>query len=399
VSLLRIIATVLLLLASSPLTIAGEVKATGEVGVELREFWDDTGFDGQRGGVQPSFLAQSVLEWSGAGGRSLVRVAPFLRLDGWDNERTHFDLREAYWSRTWDEWELLAGVNTVFWGVTEARHLVNIINQIDFVEDIDREDLLGQPMLHAASQRSWGRVELFTLLGFREMTFPGREGRLRPPLPVDDDHAVFESGADEKRVDLAFRWSHFIGDWDVGAYLFHGTGREPTLVQPTPTSETLTPFYDVISQAGLDLQYTRNAWLYKLETIVREGQGKTFGAVVAGFEYTFYQVANSAADVGLLVEYLQDDRDETAPSTIFDDDIFVGTRLALNDTKDTAVLAGAIVDRHDGSIAALLEASRRLGEHFTLEIEARWFTNVTSDNALTVFQQDSYLMGRFSYHF
>jgi hypothetical protein len=396
---LRRIVTGLLLLASSTLASAGEWNTSGLAGVELRWFWDDAAFPGQRNGVQPSVVTQPDIVWEGDDRRNLVSVVPFLRLDGWDDERTHFDLREAYWSRVWDDWELLAGLNTVFWGVTEARHLVNIINQVDFVEDVDREDWLGQPMIQVSTQRSWGRLDMFALPGFREMTFPGEEGRLRPPLPVDNDRAVYESGARQERVDLAFRWSHFIGDWDVGAYVFRGNGREPRLVQVAPTDQFLTPFYDVITQVGVDVQYTRNAWLYKLEAIGRQGQGDTFGATVAGFEYTFYQVSDTAADIGLLAEYLYDGSDDSAPFTIFDDDIFVGTRLALNDIQDTAVLAGAIVDLNDASIAVLVEAERRIGNHFTLEVELRWFTNVDPANALAVFEQDGFLMTRFSYHF
>lgn len=55
----------------------------------------------------------------------------------------------------------------------------------------------------------------------------------------------------------------------------------------------LVPFYHQISQLGLDLQYTRDAWLWKLEAIARDGLDDTFFATVAGFEYTFYGVRDS----------------------------------------------------------------------------------------------------------
>jgi len=32
-----------------------------------------------------------------------------------------------------DDWELTTGVSKVYWGVMEAVHLVDIINQTDFV--------------------------------------------------------------------------------------------------------------------------------------------------------------------------------------------------------------------------------------------------------------------------
>jgi hypothetical protein len=61
----------------------------------------------------------------------------------------------------------------------------------------------------------------------------------------------------------------------------------------------LIPFYAIISQGGIDLQYTKEAWLWKFEGITRSGQGKTFAAAVGGFEYTLYQVFSSVADIRL----------------------------------------------------------------------------------------------------
>ena len=104
-----------------------------------------------------------------------------------------------------------------------------------------------------------------------------------------------------------------------------------------------------------------------------------------------YQVGGGAADVGLLAEYLYDGRDAAAPVTVFEDDVFVGSRLALNDVQDTQALAGAVVDRELGSISAFLEFDRRLGDKFRLELQTRWFLNVDSRDPLRTFEQDSFV--------
>lgn len=377
---------------------AGEWETSGSAGAELRWFTTGPAFPGQLDDGQASLVLGPEWQWDSRDRRHQLSFAPFVRLDARDEERTHFDLREGYWRYVADDWEVLAGVNKVFWGVTESRHLVDVVNQTDTVEDIDEEDKLGQPMIQVAAQRPWGRVEAFALLGFRERTFPGPDGRLRPPVAVDGTGARFESGAADRRLDLAFRYSHYVGNWDIGAHWFHGTDREPVLLQDSAGTR-LTPFYRVIHQAGVDLQYTREAWLWKLEALVRKGQGRTFGAMVGGFEYTFYQVAGSAADVGLLAEYLYDDRTAAAPITAFDDDLFVGSRLALNDTQDTQVLAGAVVDRDDRSVSAFVEAERRIGSRYRIELETRWFLNVDRANALAVLARDDFVNLRFSRFF
>jgi hypothetical protein len=191
----------------------------------------------------------------------------------------------------------------VFWGVTESRHLVDIVNQNDQVEDIDSEDKLGQPMINLNVYRSWGDLGLFLLPYFRERTFPASDARLRGPLPVAKDKAMFESRDGKENLDIALRWSHVIGNWDIGLAYFDGTSREPRLV-PAPDeggTPALIPFYDLIRQASADAQLTEGAWLWKLEALHRDGHGDRFSAAVVGFEHTTFGVRGTSADLGFLI--------------------------------------------------------------------------------------------------
>ncbi len=399
VSLTRRLTTLIVLVTaiSSPAR-AGEGTISGYVAGEFRLFPEKPQHERQFEGAQPSLILAPEFRYRTKDRTDQFTFSPFLRLDARDSHRLHFDLREAYWLHRGDGWDLTAGLGRVFWGVAESRHLVDVINQTDFVEDIDEEDKLGQPMVSLDIQRRWGTVSLFLLPGFRERTFADEEGRPGFPLPIDTGNAVYESSAGRKHVDFAFRYSHFFGDWDVGVSYFKGTGREPRLVTDFK-GERLIPHYDLISQGGLDVQYTRDAWLFKLESIVRAGQGETFGALVGGFEYTLYQVLAGRADLGMLFEYQFDDRDATAPFTISDDDVFLGARLALNDSQDTAVLAGAIIDRENGSTLVSIEAERRLGNNLKLEFEGRLFVSPAPSDPIYAFRSDSFLTLRFSRFF
>ena len=320
-----------------------ELELSGAISAEPRWFPNDAQFPDQFNGVQNSFVLEPewFLELDQNHQFSLI---PFARYDARDDDRTHADIREAFWRYIQDDLELVVGFNREFWGVTESRHLVNIINQVDQVENIDEEDFLGQPMLNLSIQKDYGRFSYFILPLFRERTFSGKNGRLRAELVVDEDAAEYESSSEEWHTDFAFRYSHYIGDWDIGLSYFYGTGREPTLL-PNATGTRLIPHYDLINQLGIDLQYTHEAWLWKLESIVREGQGDTFFATVFGFEYTFFQIQESDADLGILIEHLHDGRDEDeTPISVFDNDLFLGIRYTLNDINDTSFLAGLNTD-------------------------------------------------------
>ncbi len=87
---------------------------------------------------------------------------------------------------------------------------------------------------------------------------------------------------------------------------------------------------------------------------------------MGGFEYTFYQVADSAADVGVLLELQYDGRADGEPVTLADNDLFAGIRLALNDTQNTAVLAAVGYDLDTSETYVNIEADRRLGEDYVL---------------------------------
>ena len=399
----QLAAVMVLSLALASMARAGEWDLGGDIALEVRTFPRSPLFPEQdHATVSPSLRLEPeiVYEWNNALDR--ITFTPFLRLDAHDSNRTHFDVRELNWIRQAETWSLLVGAGKAFWGVTESRHLVDIINQTDLVEDIDEEDKLGQPMLNLTLERSWGAIDLYVLPYFRERTFPDGDARLRGAVPISGNPS-YESSLEEWHPDFAIRYSHTIGDFDFGVGHFWGTSREPRfLPRPRGGGLTLRAHYDVINQTSLDVQWTRDAWLWKLELIGRVGDRDDFAAAVGGFEYTLYQIFETPADLGLLVEYLYDGRSEDpskAPPTRFDRDVFAGFRLALNNVADTAVLGGAIVDTRTSEIFVLLEAAHRLGDRWLIELETRWLLNTDRDGLAGAFRRDSFATLRLSWFF
>ena len=368
---------------------------SGYVAGEYRYFTQSALDKHQFNGASISFSAAPEFYHSWNDGDDAFIFSSFFRWDEHDPQRTHIDLRELMWIHAERDWEVRLGVGKVFWGVTESQHLVDIINQSDLIENIDGEDKLGQTMLNLSLIKDWGTVDLFVLPGFRERTFSGKEGRFRP-TPAIDDHTAYQSDSKDKHVDYALRWSQTFDDWDVGLSHFYGTSREPRII-PTATAGgiALIPFYDIINQTGLDVQATLDEWLWKVELIHRSGQGETFNAFTGGFEYTFVGVMESAADVGLIAEYLYDDR---GSDVAFDNDVFVGARLAMNDAASSELLFGVIADVNQNTQFYSLEGSRRIGASWVLSVEAR-FISAASNVALAPFRHDDVIQLELARHF
>ena len=372
---------------------------SGQAGLEFRYFLQDA-IDPRQDhstNLSPVIELEYYHEWDN--GRQLLAFVPFFRFDQHDTNRTHFDVRELTYVKAANTWELRVGVRKVFWGVIEFNHLVDIINQTDLVENIDTEEKLGQPMINLALIRDWGTVDFFIMPYFRERTFPGRHGRLRTQPPVAEDLARFESGAKEKHVDFAVRYSHFIGDFDIGISHFYGTSRDPDLIPGLKGSNpVLIPFYDIINQTSIDVQATKGNMLWKLEALHSSGHDETYNAAAGGFEYTITGFYETAIDLGLLAEFHYDDRSETA-STLFNNDIGLGTRLAFNDVQSTEALIGLVVDLENGGKFFNLEASRRIGSNWLLELQGRFLFDQSKTDPAYSFHRDDYIDLFLTYNF
>ena len=389
----RLTFVLLMLPAAAAAEFSGNVALEGQVFTESAQFEDQLDRN-----LTASFQPSWDGEWND--GDDLWSVELFMRADGKDAGRQHADLREALWLHIDGDDEWRVGVNTMFWGVTESRHLVDVINQTDAVENIDGEDKLGQPMLHLKRYRDWGVLDFLILPGFRERTFSEAEGRLRAPLVVDTGQVEYESSAEDRHVDYAFRFSQTYDDLDLGLSWFKGTSRDP-LLRPGVDSDgnpVLTPFYEQMTQFGLDLQMIASDWIWKLEAIRREAESNDYNAWTAGFEYTFYGLYDSTADFGAIVEYSRDGRPKSE-AAILDDDVFLGARITLNDVQSSEILAGFFVDLDNRSRSFRVEGSRRIGDSWKATLELQTFVDVDPDDPLSALSEDDFLRLEIAYYF
>ena len=363
---------------------------SGNVSLEGKYFPSEPAYAGQEksGGFAVSVEPEYKHKWDDE--NQQFTFTPYYRWDENDKERTHGDIRQLDYLRAKGDWEFQVGIGRKFWGVTESSHLVDIINQTDAVEGNDGEDKLGQPMLRASRLLENGSVDLFVLPYFRERTFAGTSGRFRTGLVVDTDTVTYESSDEEKHVDYAVRWAHTQDALDLGLSYFDGTSRDPSFIVGIKNgAPVLQPHYPLIQQLGLDLQHTGEATIWKLEVAHRRAKAENYTAAVGGFEHSL-PAFESGAELGLLGEYHFDTRGEvqTVP---FQNDVFIGARLALNDEASSELLGGVFYDLDNESTSLRLEASRRIGDGLKLNVEAQVFTNVDAADPLNAFAKDDYI--------
>ena len=388
------------IIALSSTIVFAETQISVKAAAEYRSFLQDP-LNKHQTNNQLSLFVEPEIYHSWNDDLDSITFKTFYRWDNEDDERTHGDIRELMWLHVGDDWELRSGIGSVFWGQTESAHLVDVINQTDGVEALDGEDKLGQPMLNLTLIRDWGNVDLFILPGFRERTFPGEDGRLRTLLTIDTDNPIYQSSDKDNHIDFAARWSHSIDVWDLGISYFKGTSREAAFeVVIINEAIVLQPYYQQISQIGVDLLAILGSWIYKFEGIYRDiNEADDYFALITGFEYTSIGVFDSVSDIGWLMEYQFDERGKDALSS-GQNDLLFGARWILNDVDGTEMLIGIIQDLdYSNSQSAFVEASSRIDDNWKLRLDARFFNASNIQDITYNIRKDDYVEFSLEYYF
>ena len=396
------------LLLLPPLLISTAVfsaEISGKVGLEQLTFAQTAKYSEQKQAYHSVFIEPEF--YQALENDAEIKAKLFYRNDHNDPSRTHADIRELMFYQYADEWELHAGIGKVFWGTTESRHLVDVINQTDAIESLDDESRLGQAMLQFKLIKEWGTLDLFALPNFRAVQFGGLESRPRLNPVVSQADPLYQDNDGSDHIDYAARWSHSFDDLDIGLSYFNGTQRNPlfkaVLESGTPK---LLPVYVQSQHLGLDVQYIAGDWLLKSEAVFRQSHLLDVGdnfvsydskALVTGFEYTVVGINDTVYDLGIIGEYLYDEWDTSTP---FQKDWMTGLRFVFNDEQSSEILLAHIYDLDDSSQMWMLEASRRIGANWKAELTGRWVTNVDANNQfMTAYQQDDLLDVKVSYYF
>ena len=328
---------------------------------------------------------------------SSLSFSGYSQLSDDNSGRSHNDIRELEFITWGEQWELRAGIGELFWGSTESRHLVDVVNQRDGLALEGSK--LGQPLVGLTLTHDWGNLDLLLLPGFRKGGFPDSGSRLRPALPVADALTTYEAEEGDDHIDGALHWSASLDTVDFGLTLFEGTQRQPRLTpQLAGGAPVLIPHYPLLTLYGLDLTWLNEDWIWKLEAVSRRVEGQTQRALTVGFEVAQYGLFDSSSDLGWLVEYSWDEGGKS--NTLFDNDLMVGLRWSGNDSDSSEAMLGLMIDLENESKLLSLEASRRLTDDWKIGFSGKTVIDSSEgDPLLYGLRQDSYLEASLSYFF
>ena len=364
-----------------------------EIVFEIREFHKQEAYSNQKNTYSSYYKSELFITISD---NSNFISEPYFRYDHNDKNRTLFDLKVNKFTYFKDNYEIKFGIDEVFWGITESKNIVDIINSNDSTAG-DLKEKLGQPLLaYTFFSDNIGYMDFYYLPQLIKSSQISQEGRLRFSNPTENYGHIYSGGSGEKVPSWAFKWEKNIGISDFSIQGFRGNSRENSI---TPILEGTTikyfPAYERISQLGTYAQLVSGPIIYKLEAIKRNGQKnsknirKNFFSYTFGIEYLYNRLFEKKWDISTFIEYSNDDRNNDSLD-ILQNDLFIAARLVFNDIEGTELTTSATFDLDGGGNTALTEFSSRLSENMRVTglYQAYWSTN--NKDILYSFRRDNY---------
>ena len=375
---------------------AVQIDSRGELGLETRVFWPD----GDALTKEWNVAMVGRLHVNAAAGRLTSKARMFVRHDQQDRERSVLIPEELWLDLDLSPLRLRAGYQMLNWTATEAFHPADVLNSRYFDSAIENPEKLGEPMVSARLEIPHGSVEAMFMPVFVEPIFPSRRSRQRfaPPGVALGEPIVIGRGGDMVSGSGPYRFApqgalrlqQTWGSADIGLHGIAHVDRSYPYVIFDPASNLPRAVFLPVIQTGATYQQAAGAWLMKLELAYRWYQRPSAGTLpegvppvpdrdhflgAAGLEYSLPHGGGSESTL-LLEGQLFVPRDRDVPrvlAPLFQHDVLLGIRHALNDESSRTVTAVVIVDVvRPQEIFASASYGQRLGETWGLAVGVRF---------------------------
>ncbi|NOX92724.1 MAG: hypothetical protein GXP18_09840 [Gammaproteobacteria bacterium] len=372
-------------------TIANGATLKGEIEGRYDNFAEDSLFN-EQSVRQEQYSLATTLNYHRQVNRDVdINISVFGRYHPEANEPWRGDVRELKWSHYASPFEISGGVLMERWGVLEAFSPVDILNPRDRVEDFQGDIKQGIP----GGKLSWllgdGGIDIWFLPYSREERLAEGKDRFRTSAFAFSD-AEFEKG--QYTLSSAIRISQMLESVELAISYYNGHVRSPyftPVLDGAGNAISLQPNYAWAEQTGLELLWVRGQLLAKLESIYRSSDEGDFLGLGIGLEREFPRIISTRGSLTLYGEYYYDEResDRSFPLTPFQNDIFLGFRLAQNNLSSTVYEVRLTYDLDYESTFWDLRVKTRIKRQWLIEASLYKFSHVDNDPALRSFASDS----------
>lgn len=373
----------------------------GEISLNYRYFTEEKRTDPLLGGAkQPGdlkfvkFSVEDKGDWDGWE----YNLSLIGRADEKFQDNSYVDFNELNFGRSFGNWQVTAGYHMFMWSRSEAFHVVDVINSRINDGNIERFEKLGEISAVISHYTSIGTVKFIYMPYFKEGFYPDPLMRifdgLRPARQnIVKGNRATDSNEDNQVNQYGVYYSHQFGDLDLTVFALDHIDRTRPIFGVRPaTPTTLESFYVDVLDAGAAATYFWGEQTFKFEYLYSDfdadeniaildytGNPRTifdYQLASIGHEYT-YNYANNWSS-GFFTEYqrvIGVGKDKRSQAQIFQNDIFFGHRLALNDAFSNEFMLGLYLDiERSGETLYYLSYERRLNNAWKGKVSFRGVT-------------------------
>ena len=413
-----------LLTILSLLSFSAHASTSGSISLDQR-FFDNDGVDNSNDrGSAVSTNIRSNHAWNDF----TFSVNILGRVDDQDSTRNIFILQEAMIRYKFGTWELFGGFEKFNLGAHEVFKPTDNLNARNFDSDVENTEKFGELTYGIKKGFSSWDVSLFALPGEEKHYIPGANSRLGVGIDVQEVDYIQDTDAKNfgaianLYTDLGDVTFFYLNHLDKKLPIF---GNREYLIDLTTLAcgqkfcfdgTINTPYYYETKEFGVIASMIFSDWIIKLEAVSRNYDSSvdilTYnGGVIfdptklqeegpedhtdtaIGVEYTQY--LDSGAELRYLAEYAKVfgvSEDVAVKRFIFQDDLYFGVYLTMNDPMDTKFNLGGVIDL-SGKSEGLYFASfdRRLNQSWRIKSGLRYIDAKSSGvypQGLEIFEDD-----------
>lgn len=367
----------------------GEWSSKGELGIESRVFDDDGDDTTEDRGL--GLLGRLDLRHSH--GPLAQKVRFYGRLDHYDEDRSTLVFEEAWLQAASERLRVRAGIDVLNWTATEAFHPADVINARNLDSDLENFEKVGEAMLSLQVRPFEDTTVGAMYMPYRtEPIFTSPRSRLGFTRGFDlrGTRRMFDRQGRATKDQLGHQGAvvlrQVVGSADISLHVLEHMDRAQPIVGMDMDNRLPFLVFQTVRQVGGTYQQAIDALLIKVEGAYRmfvdprlpppgvEGQ-PDHGQVALGLEYGLVHGSSESTLLleGQAVLGVGDEMKRSALS-VFQRDVLVGYRFALNDESSKEVMLGAIFDlERAGETLLNVNYQQRLGDTWTIRAGLRIF--------------------------
>ena len=405
-------------------------STSGHISIDQR-FFDNDGVENTNDrGFAVSTNLRSNMSWMGVdfSGNVLGRV------DDQDPTRNIFILQEAMLRYKLGTWEVFGGFEKFNLGANEVFKPADNLNARNFDSDVENTEKFGELTYGIKKSFSWWDVSLFALPGEEKHYIPGASSRLGVGIDVQEIEYIQNINGEEYNNEFGFIANFFtdLGDFSV-FYLNHLDKKLPifgwrsyytditlqdcgNIVCPVDSNK-ITPYYYETKEYGASASIVVSDFILKADVVSRNYNTSVDILTINGFErpenhtdaaigLEYTQYLDSGLELRYLAEYAQVfgvSKDVGLKRFIFQDDLYLGVHITMNDPMDTKFNIGGVIDLSGKSEGLyFVSFDRRLDPNWRIKTGLRYIDAKSTGiypQGLEIFEDDHQAYLNLNYYF